>query len=281
MKQSRFTFKSIVSLFLVLTILFSLSTTLISCNMDDAGTDDETAESQIMIKETINKLHSELPATVKLVAVSKFHPFEAIEEAYQAGQKIFGESRPQELLAKVKRLEEVRAAKGDPDYMSDIEWHFIGHLQTNKLKMVLPYASLIQSVDSVRLLEAINNWGRANNKVLNVLLECFISSDETKQGFSRQEVLDLVSGESRYDFIHISGVMGMATYTDDEQVIRSDFRRLKEISDMIQDRVGECNNLSSDCREISMGMSDDYPIAIELGSTMIRVGSMIFGERNY
>ena len=234
-----------------------------------------------MISKTINKLHSELPATVKLVAVSKFHPFEAIEEAYQAGQKIFGESRPQELLAKVKRLEEVRAAKGDPDYMSDIEWHFIGHLQTNKLKMVLPYASLIQSVDSVRLLEAINNWGRANNKVLNVLLECFISSDETKQGFSRQEVLDLVSGESRYDFIHISGVMGMATYTDDEQVIRSDFRRLKEISDMIQDRVGECNNLSSDCREISMGMSDDYPIAIELGSTMIRVGSMIFGERNY
>ena len=234
-----------------------------------------------MIKETINKLYSELPATVKLVAVSKFHPFEAIEEAYQAGQKVFGESRPQELLAKVKRLEEVRAAKGDPDYMSDIEWHFIGHLQTNKLKMVLPYASLIQSVDSVRLLEAINNWGRANNKVLNVLLECFISSDETKQGFSRQEVLDLVSGESRYDFIHISGVMGMATYTDDEQVIRSDFRRLKEISDMIQDRVGECNNLSSDCREISMGMSDDYPIAIELGSTMIRVGSMIFGERNY
>ena len=234
-----------------------------------------------MIKETINKLHSELPATVKLVAVSKFHPFEAIEEAYQAGQKVFGESRPQELLAKVKRLEEIRLEKGDPDYMSDIEWHFIGHLQTNKLKMVLPYASLIQSVDSVRLLEAINNWGRANNKVLNVLLECFISSDETKQGFSRQEVLDLVSGESRYDFIHISGVMGMATYTDDEQVIRSDFRRLKEISDMIQDRVGECNNLTSDCREISMGMSDDYPIAIELGSTMIRVGSMRFGERNY
>ena len=234
-----------------------------------------------MIKETINKLHAELPATVKLVAVSKFHPFEAIEEAYQAGQKVFGESRPPVLLAKVKRLEEIRLEKGNPDYMSDIEWHFIGHLQTNKLKMVLPYASLIQSVDSVRLLEAINNWGRANNKVLNVLLECFISSDETKQGFSRQEVLDLVSGESRYDFIHISGVMGMATYTDDEQVIRSDFRRLKEISDMIQDRVGECNNLSSDCREISMGMSDDYPIAIELGSTMIRVGSMIFGERNY
>ena len=234
-----------------------------------------------MIKETINKLKSELPATVKLVAVSKFHPFEAIEEAYEAGQRAFGESRPQELLAKVKRLEEIRSEKNDPAYMSDIEWHFIGHLQTNKLKMVLPYASLIQSVDSVRLLEAINNWGRANDKVLNVLLECFISSDETKQGFSRQEVLEIISGESKYDFIHISGVMGMATYTDDEQIIRADFRRLKEISDMMQVRVGECANLSADCREVSMGMSDDYPIAIELGSTMIRVGSMIFGERNY
>ena len=234
-----------------------------------------------MIKQTINKLKSELPATVKLVAVSKFHPFEAIEEAYEAGQRIFGESRPQELLAKVKMLEEIRLQKNDPAYMSDVEWHFIGHLQTNKLKMVLPYASLIQSVDSVRLLQAIDHWGRANNKVLNVLLECFISGDETKQGFSRQEILDVISGESRYDFIHISGVMGMATYTDDEQIIRADFRRLKEISDMIQDRLGECANLGSDCKEISMGMSDDYPIAIEEGSTMIRVGSMIFGERKY
>ena len=234
-----------------------------------------------MIKETINKLQSELPATVKLVAVSKFHPFEAIEKAYEAGQRAFGESRPQELLAKVKKLEEIRAQKNDPAYMADIEWHFIGHLQTNKLKMVLPYASLIQSVDSVRLLEAIDNWGRANNKVLNVLLECFISSDETKQGFSRQEVLDIVSGDRRYDFIHISGVMGMATYTEDEAVIRSDFSRLKEVSDMIQEQVGKGGNVDEDCREISMGMSDDYPIAIEMGSTMIRVGSMIFGERNY
>ncbi len=234
-----------------------------------------------MIKETIYKLRSELPATVKLVAVSKFHPFEAIEQAYQAGQRAFGESRPQELLAKVKRLEEIRAEKNDPTYMSDLEWHFIGHLQTNKLKMVLPYASLIQSVDSVRLLEAIDNWGRANNKVLNVLLECFISSDETKQGFSRQEVLDIVSGDRRYDFIHILGVMGMATYTEDEAVIRSDFRRLKEMSDILRNQIGKSVNIDEDCKVISMGMSDDYPIAIEMGSTMIRVGSMIFGERNY
>ena len=232
-----------------------------------------------MIKQIINKLHSELPAAVKLVAVSKFHPFEAIEEAYQAGQRIFAESRPQELAAKVKTLEVRREELGDPSYMADIEWHFIGHLQTNKLKMVLPYVSLIQSVDSVRLLEAIDNWGRANNKVSNVLLECFISSDETKQGFSEEEVQDIVCGEKKYANVHISGVMGMATYTDDEAVIRSDFRRLKQISDMLQDWIGEGGNIDPYCKEISMGMSGDYPIAIEEGSTMVRVGSMIFGDR--
>ena len=129
-----------------------------------------------MIKETINKLHSELPATVRLVAVSKFHPFEAIEEAYIAGQRIFAESRPQELLAKVRRLEEIRAERGEPDYMADIEWHFIEHLQTNKLKMVLPYVSLVQSVDSLRLLCAVNSWGAANDKVISVLLEPHVAA---------------------------------------------------------------------------------------------------------
>ena len=234
-----------------------------------------------MIKNIIHKLHLELPAAVKLVAVSKFHPFEAIEEAYQAGQRIIAERRPQELAAKVKTLETRREELGDPSYMADIEWHFIGHLQTNKLKMILPYVSLVQSVDSVRLLEAIDNWGRVNNKVSNVLLECFISSDETKQGFSEAEVQAIVCGEKKYANIHISGVMGMATYTDDEAVIRSDFRRLKQISDMLQDWIGEGGNVDADCREISMGMSGDYPIAIEEGSTMIRVGSMIFGDRQY
>ena len=233
-----------------------------------------------MIKETINKLNSELPAAVKLVAVSKFHPFEAIEEAYAAGQRIFAESRPQELLAKVKRLEELRIERGEPEYMSDMEWHFIGHLQTNKLKMVLPYVSLVQSVDSVRLLQAIDSWGRANNKVLNVLLECFISGEETKQGLSEQEVTEIVSGERKYDFVHIAGVMGMASFTDDESVIRSDFQRLLDMSQILQDWVGEGGNVDADCTEISMGMSGDYPLAIEMGSTMIRIGSMIFGERH-
>ena len=145
-----------------------------------------------MIKEIIDTLNSELPATVKLVAVSKFHPFESIEEAYEAGQRVFAESRPQELLAKVKRLEEIRIERGEPDYMSDLEWHFIGHLQTNKLKMVLPYVSLVQSVDSERLLSAIDSWGAANGKVIDVLLEPHVAAEESKQGFTASELYDVL-----------------------------------------------------------------------------------------
>ncbi len=234
-----------------------------------------------MIKETINRLKSELPATVKLVAVSKFHPFEAIEEAYQAGQRIFAESRPQELLSKVRRLEEIRLERGEPDYMADVEWHFIGHLQTNKLKMVLPYVSLVQSVDSIRLLEAIDRWGAANGKVTDVLLECFISSDETKQGLSEQELTDILSGDTVYANVRICGLMGMATFTDDENVIRGDFQRLLDMQQILHDRIGESPALSTFSNELSMGMSDDYPIAVSMGSTMVRIGSMIFGSRLY
>ncbi len=232
-----------------------------------------------MIKDVINKLKMELPATVKLVAVSKFHPFESIEEAYQAGQRAFGESRPQELLAKVKRLEQIREERGEPDYMSDIEWHFIGHLQTNKLKMVLPYVSLVQSVDSVRLLEAIDRWAAAEGKFINVLLECFISSDETKQGLSEQELTDILSGDRHYRNVRICGLMGMATYTDDKDVVRADFQRLVDMQQVLYDRIGESPNVAPGCDELSIGMSDDYPIAVEMGSTIVRIGSMIFGER--
>ena len=231
-----------------------------------------------MIKDVINKLKMELPATVKLVAVSKFHPFESIEEAYQAGQRAFGESRPQELLAKVKRLEQIREERGEPDYMSDIEWHFIGHLQTNKLKMVLPYVSLVQSVDSVRLLEAIDRWAAAEGKVINVLLECFISSDETKQGLSEQELTDILTGDRHYRNVRICGLMGMATYTDDKDVVRADFQRLVDMQQVLYDRIGESPNVAPGCDELSIGMSDDYPIAVEMGSTIVRSGSMIFGE---
>ena len=229
-----------------------------------------------MIQETIIKLHSELPAAVKLVAVSKFHPFEAIEEAYDAGQRIFAESRPQELLAKVKRLEEIREERGEPEYMSDIEWHFIGHLQTNKLKMVLPYVTLIQSVDSVRLLEAVNSWGLANGKVLNVLLEPHVASEESKQGFSEKETLTLLGQTEKFPAVCFKGLMGMATYTEDESVIRSDFSRIRSIYDAA---LASNPVLADSFTELSIGMSDDYPIAIEYGSTMVRIGSMIFGSR--
>ena len=228
-----------------------------------------------MIKEIIDRLNKQLPATVKLVAVSKFHPFEAIQEAYEAGQRIFAESRPQELQAKVKRLEELRAERGE-DYMSDIQWHFIGHLQTNKLKMVLPYVSLVQSVDSDRLLNAIQTWGAANGKVISVLLEPHVAAEETKQGFAPEEVYAILQKASEYDHVRFSGLMGMATFTDDESVIRADFAALRSIYDNCRERY---DSLAADFNEFSIGMSDDYPLAISYGSTMVRIGSMIFGER--
>ena len=228
-----------------------------------------------MIKEIVYRLNKELPATVKLVAVSKFHPFEAIQEAYEAGQRLFAESRPQELLAKVKRLEELRAERGE-DYMSDIQWHFIGHLQTNKLKMVLPYVSLVQSVDSERLLNAIQTWGAANGKVIPVLLEPHVAAEETKQGFAPEVVYAILQKSSEYDYIRFCGLMGMATFTDDESVVRADFAALRSIYDNCRERF---DSLAADFNEFSIGMSDDYPLAISYGSTMVRIGSMIFGER--
>ena len=229
-----------------------------------------------MIKETINRLQSELPATVKLVAVSKFHPFEAIEEAYQAGQRIFAESRPQELMSKMKFLEKIRVDRGEPDYMSDVEWHFIGHLQTNKLKMVLPYVSLVQSVDSLRLLETINAWGEANGKVISVLLEPHIAAEESKQGFDPAEILSLLGRVSDYQFIRFRGIMGMATFTDDLSVVEADFAAIRALYEECLHSYPASTN---DFTELSIGMSDDYPIAIKYGSTMVRIGSMIFGER--
>jgi len=231
-----------------------------------------------MIDIVINKLNRELPAAVRLVAVSKFHPFEAIEEAYSAGQRIFAESRPQELLAKVKRLEELRLERGEPDYMSDIQWHFIGHLQTNKLKMVLPFVSLVQSVDSVRLLDAINNWGKANGKRVNVLLEPHVAAEDTKQGFSAEEIYSILRNSPEYPHVSFCGIMGMATFTDDETVIRADFSAIRAIYD---ECLSQFPSLSAYFKELSIGMSDDYHIAIEYGTTMVRIGSMIFGVRSY
>ena len=218
-----------------------------------------------MIEENLNRIKSELPSGVKLVAVSKFHPLEAILEAYQAGQTVFGENRPQELAAKAVQLPQ------------DIEWHFLGHLQTNKLKMVLPYATLVQSVDSVHLLEAINNWGSANDKVISVLLELHIGAEETKQGFHEEEILDILFHAEEYRNIRFCGLMGMASHTDDEEVINADFERIDSFMAYLVDLFPELDSFN----QLSIGMSDDWSIAVRHGSTMVRIGTAIFGAREY
>ena len=218
-----------------------------------------------MIEDNLNRIKSELPSGVKLVAVSKFHPLEAILEAYQAGQTVFGENRPQELSMKAVQLPQ------------DIEWHFLGHLQTNKLKMVLPYATLVQSVDSVHLLEAIDNWGSANDKVIGVLLELHIGAEETKQGFHEEEILDILFHAGDYKYIRFCGLMGMASHTDDQEVINADFERIDTFMAYLVDLFPELK----DFNQLSIGMSDDWRIAVQHGSTMVRIGTAIFGAREY
>lgn len=223
-----------------------------------------------MIKERIQEISSKLPPEVKLVAVSKFHPLESITEAYEAGQRAFAESRPQELQKKLSALQtEAR--------MQDIEWHFIGHLQTNKLKMVLPYVSLIQSVDSLHLLQEIDEWGRKNGKILNVLLELHIGAEESKQGFVEEEVLDILFRAEKFKNIRFCGLMGMATNSENEEDIRADFARISDYFVYLRDLFPEIESFT----ELSIGMSDDYHIALEYGATIVRIGTTIFGSREY
>ena len=219
-----------------------------------------------MIKENIIAIKQELPPEVKLVAVSKFHPEEAIREAYAAGQRCFGENRPQEFAAKVQALADL-----------DLEWHFIGHLQTNKLKLVLPYADLVQSVDSQHLLDAIQDWGKANGKVIRVLLELHIGAEETKGGFKEEEVLDILFRADKYKNICFCGLMGMATHTDCVDDIHADFARIADFKAYLDDLFPEL----TDFRELSIGMSGDWRIALEHGATIVRIGTAIFGERQY
>ena len=223
-----------------------------------------------MIKEKITDINSKLPPEVKLVAVSKFHPLEAIGEAYDAGQRLFAESRPQELQKKVQSLAESSS-------MQDIEWHFIGHLQTNKLKMVLPYATLVQSVDTLHLLDEINEWGRKNDKTINVLLELHIGAEESKQGFVEEEVLDLLFRAEKFRNINFCGLMGMASHTDSEEDIRADFGRISYFFNYLRELFPELESFT----ELSIGMSDDWHIALEYGATMVRIGTTIFGAREY
>ena len=216
-----------------------------------------------MIEENLSRLRSELPANVKLLAVSKFQPIERLLEAYQAGQRRFGENRPQELAAKAVQLPQ------------DIEWHFIGHLQTNKLKMVLPYAALVESVDSLHLLEAVDEWGKVHERVIPVLLEIHIGAEETKQGFYEEEVLDILFRAEKFTHIRFCGLMGMASHTDDEEMVRADFTRISVFFDYLRDLFPEL----TDFNELSIGMSEDWPIAVACGSTQVRIGSAIFGPR--
>jgi len=218
------------------------------------------------IAANIQNLKESLPPQVKVVAVSKFHPTEQIREAYDAGQRLFGESRVQELVNKQQELP------------ADVEWHFIGSLQRNKVKQIAPFVSLIHSLDSERLMREIEKQGAAFERVIPCLLQIHIAEEETKSGFTPEECRRFLEEGSwkKCPHLQIAGMMGMATYTDEREQVRREFRLLKDLFE-------ECKvkYFANDAafRELSMGMSGDYPIALEEGSTLIRVGTLIFGER--
>lgn len=220
------------------------------------------------IAENLKQLLTELPEDVQLVAVSKFHPNEAIEEAYHSGQRVFGESKVQEMTAKYESLPK------------DIKWHFIGHLQTNKIKFIVPYVALIHGVDSYKLLVEINKQAAKVNSVVNCLLQLHIAREETKFGFSFDECRKMLSEEAWRELtnIRICGLMGMATNTDNTEQIKEEFCSLNSFFQEVKS-IWFAHEPSF--KELSMGMSHDYHEAIAAGSTLVRVGSKIFGERNY
>ena len=219
------------------------------------------------VGDNILKVRETIPYGVELVAVSKFHPNEAIMDAYGVGQRVFGESRATELKAKATSL---------PD---DIKWHFIGHLQTNKVRMIMPYVSLIHSVDSERLLRLIDAEAARINKLVDVLLQVHVAQEETKFGFTPDELLQFVESGviNELTNVRVVGVMGMATNTDDINRITEDFKAINQTFQNARALLKE----NEDFAQSSMGMSDDYQLAIENGSTMVRIGSTIFGYRQY
>lgn len=215
------------------------------------------------IKENYKSIKDQLPSNVQLVAVSKTHPASAIQEVYDLGQRVFGENKVQELMEK------------SPLLPQDIQWHLIGHLQTNKVKYIAPFIDTIQSVDSEKLLSEINKESGKNNRIIKVLLQVKIAAEESKFGLEIAEAKDLFQQyvEGQFPNVEITGLMGMATFTDDEQQVRNEFLILKGLFD-------ELNQLKT-LDTLSMGMSDDFPIAIECGANSVRVGSAIFGRRDY
>jgi hypothetical protein len=215
------------------------------------------------IQENYHKIKAQIPANVELVAVSKFHPIEKIKEVYDCGQRVFGENKVQELLSKVNELP------------ADIQWHLIGHLQTNKVKYIAPFIDTIQSVDSEKLLLEINKEAAKNNRKIKVLLQVKIAEEETKYGLEISEAKEIFSNylEHQYPNIEILGLMGMATFTDNKNQVKSEFLVLKSLFDEL--------STFKKLETLSMGMSDDFALAIECGSTSVRIGSAIFGVRNY
>lgn len=219
------------------------------------------------VRANIERVLSEIPAGVRLVAVSKFHPVEKLMVAYEAGQRRFGESRVQELLVK------------EPQMPADVEWHFIGHLQTNKVKQLVGKASLIESIDSERLLDMVDQESRKAGVTTRVLMQVHVAREETKFGFWPEELLDYFRARKFENLTntHICGVMGMASNTDNEQRVSEDFAAIAKV-------YGDILELCPDLRgfdTLSMGMSGDWPLAVEHGSNMVRIGTAIFGEREY
>ena len=220
-----------------------------------------------MIASTIARLNEELePFRCRLIAVSKTQPVDKIREAYLAGQRLFGENKAQEMTEKSSQLP------------GDIEWQMIGHLQRNKVKYIAPFVSLIHSVDSLRLLEEINRQGEKINRKIDCLLQVFIAQEETKFGFDRKELLEALPLIGALQNINIKGLMGMASFTENQNQVRMEFRQLKNLFDELRSMEHPSN---IEMKELSMGMSGDYQIAMEEGSTLVRIGTTIFGARNY
>ncbi len=219
-----------------------------------------------MIAERIQQLKAELPTHVQLIAVSKTKPNSDIQLAYDAGQRVFGENKVQELVDKYEALPK------------DIEWHLIGHLQRNKVKYITPFVHLIHAVDSLKLLQEINKQAKLNDRIINCLLQFYIASEETKFGFSFEEAQEMLASPEFFKLknVNIVGVMGMASFVDHTDQIEKEFNTLHNYFQLLKSSVFQFND---DFKEISMGMSGDYPIAIAQGSTMVRLGSTIFGSR--
>lgn len=219
------------------------------------------------IADRLARIGQTIPAGVTLVAVSKFHPVDALLEAYDCGQRVFGESRVQELMTK------------QPALPADIEWHFIGTLQTNKVKYIAPFIHVIQSIDSLKLLAAVDKEAKKCGRRIRVLIEVHIAEEPSKHGFTPDECRELFARDTlnAYPHIRVVGLMGMATFTDDETQVRREFRKLRSLFEELR----SLPSAGEDFKELSMGMSDDYPLALEEGSTMVRVGTKIFGNHIY